>query len=125
MSSYYDYYDSSSDDLDSWSDDSDWSDYDDSMSNSTCVPTDCKIELYPRTQFRGVSVTLTTDSLDLADFDNKVESLKVTGNCNWTLYTEKDHQGVGQSFSSGDYKNAASIRRVLRKASSAKNDGCV
>jgi len=102
-----------------------YNNYDASLGNSTCVPTDCKLELFPRTQFRGVSVTFTGDSLDLADFDKKVESLKVTGNCDWTLYTEKDHQGTSQSFSSGEYKNAASLRKVLRKASSAKNDGCV
>ena len=98
-----------------------------SMINSACLPTNCKLVLFSRTQFRGVPVTLTTDSLDLADFDNKVESLIVIGNCKWTLYTEKYHRGVSQSFSRRrrGYKNAASIRKVLRKASSAKNDGCV
>lgn len=90
-----------------------------------CVPTDCKLELFSRTLFRKDSLALTGDSLNLKDFDNKVESLRVTGNCRWTLYNDQDHQGVNQSFTPGDYKNAASVRKVLRKASSAKIDGCV
>ena len=107
-------------------------DYDNSGNNTAttttatpCVPTDCKVELFSRTLLRGDSVTLTASSLDLNDFDNKLESLRVSGNCKWTLFTEKDHQGVSQSFLPGDYKNAATVRKVLRKASSAEINECL
>lgn len=92
---------------------------------NACIETDCKIELFSRTLFRGTNVTLTTGSKDLADFDNKVESLRVSGNCQWKVYTEKDHAGVEQSFTIGDFKNAKSVRKILRKGSSVKNNGCI
>merc|ERR1712110_538264 len=92
---------------------------------NACIETDCKIELFSRTLFRGTNVTLTTGSKDLADFDNKVESLRVSGNCQWKVYTEKDHAGVEQSFTIGDFKNAKSVRNILRKGSSVKNNGCI
>jgi len=112
--------------LDSWDNYDDY-DYDTATTTTAtpCVPTDCKVELFSRTLFRGDSVTLTAGSLDLNDFDNKLESLRVSGNCKWTLFTEKDHQGVSQSFLPGDYKNAATLRKVLRKASSAEVNECL
>jgi len=89
-----------------------------------CIPADCKIELFPRTLLRETGVVVTDDTEDLADFDNKTESLRVTGNCQWQVWTDKSFAGVSQTFTPGEYRNAATVRKVLRKASSVKNLGC-
>jgi len=90
-----------------------------------CIPADCQIELFSRTLLRGKNVTITTDTKNLADFDNKVESLKVSGNCQWRVWTETDFKGAEQSFTTGEFKNARTIKNVLRKASSVENIGCI
>jgi len=89
-----------------------------------CIPAACKIELFPKTLLRETGVTISDDTEDLAAFDNKTESLKVSGNCRWEVWTDKNFEGVSQTFAPGEYKNAATLRKVLRKASSVKNLGC-
>jgi len=89
-----------------------------------CIPAACKIELFPKTLLRETGVTIADDTKDLAAFDNKTESLRVSGNCRWQVWTDKNFEGVSQTFAPGEYKNAATLRKVLRKASSVKNLGC-
>merc|ERR1711963_337739 len=47
----------------------------------------CKLIMYDQTYFRGQSLELNGDVNDLSDlsFDNEVASLKIEGDCNWTL----------------------------------------
>ena len=89
-------------------------------------PEDCKIELFPKTLLRGTPLALDNNMADLAieDFDNKVQSIRVSGKCNWTVFRDVGYRGRSQLFLPGEYKNAATIRTVLRKASSVRNEGC-
>jgi len=94
----------------------------------TCDVSQCKLELFTKTLLRGEKVVLTGDvgDLDGLGFDDKVISLRVNGTCRWELFRDTDYQGASQSFvASGTYKNAVSLSKVFRKASSAKIAGCV
>merc|ERR1719245_2039693 len=89
-----------------------------------CPKIDCKIELFSKTLFRGDKIEVTADMEELGDFDNKVQSIKVSGTCSWTVFVDESYQGVSQTFMPGEYRNAATIKLVLKKASSVQNIGC-
>merc|ERR1719150_3089571 len=89
-----------------------------------CPKIDCKIELFSKTLFRGDKIEVTADMEELGDFDNKVQSIKVSGTCSWKVYVDESNQGVFQTFMPGEYRNAATIKLVLKKASSVQNIGC-
>merc|ERR1719461_2737036 len=89
-----------------------------------CPRIDCKIELFSKTLFRGDKIEVTADMEELGDFDNKVQSIKVSGTCSWKVFVDEDNQGVSRTFMPGEYRNAASIKLVLKKASSVQNIGC-
>ena len=89
-----------------------------------CPKIDCKIELFSKTLFRGDKIEVTADMEELGDFDNKVQSIKVSGTCSWKVFVDESNQGVFQTFMPGEYRNAATIKLVLKKASSVQNIGC-
>jgi len=89
-----------------------------------CPKIDCKIELFSKTLFRGDKIEVTADMEELGDFDNKVQSIKVSGTCSWKVFVDESNQGVSQTFMPGEYRNAATIKLVLKKASSVQNIGC-
>merc|ERR1711884_744506 len=89
-----------------------------------CPKIDCKIELFSKTLFRGDKIEVTADMKELGDFDNKVQSIKVSGTCSWKVYVDESNQGVFQTFMPGEYRNAATIKLVLKRASSVQNIGC-
>merc|ERR1719273_1421221 len=82
----------------------------------------CKITMYEQTYFRGSSVEITGDVSDFNDvsFDNEIASLKIEGDCCWTLFTDSNYQGVSMNFNVGEYQSATNIRDIFKKASSAK-----
>jgi hypothetical protein len=83
----------------------------------------CKITMYEQTYFRGSSVEITGDVSDFNDitFDNEIASLKIEGDCCWTIFTDSNFQGVSMNLNVGEYQSATNIRDVFKKASSAKN----
>merc|ERR1719510_1545017 len=89
-----------------------------------CPKIDCKIELFSKTLFRGDKIEVSADMEELGDFENKVQSIKVSGNCSWKVFVDQSYQGVFQTFPPGEYRNAAIIKFVLKKASSVQNIGC-
>jgi len=89
-----------------------------------CPKIDCKIELFSKTLFRGDKIEVTADMEELGDFDNKAQSIKVSGTCSWKVFVDESNQGVSQTFMPGEYRNAATIKLVLKKASSVQNIGC-
>jgi len=89
-----------------------------------CPKIDCKIELFSKTLFRGDKIEVTADMEELGDFDNKVQSIKVSGTCSWKVFVDESNQGVSQTFMPGEYRNAATIKLVLKRASSVQNIGC-
>merc|ERR1712001_545666 len=89
-----------------------------------CPKIDCKIELFSKTLFRGDKIEVSADMEELGDFDNKVQSIKVSGTCSWKVFVDESYQGMFQTFKPGEYRNAATIKFVLKKASSVQNIGC-
>merc|ERR1712241_1283230 len=89
-----------------------------------CPKIDCKIELFSKTLFRGDKIEVSADMEELGDFDNKVQSIKVSGTCSWKVFVDERNEGVSQTFMPGEYRNAATIKLVLKKASSVQNIGC-
>jgi len=82
----------------------------------------CKMTMFEQTYFRGNSVEITGDVSDFNDvsFDNEIASLKIEGDCCWTLFTDSNYQGVSMNLNVGEYQSATNIRDIFKKASSAK-----
>ena len=87
------------------------------------VPTTCKMTMYDQTYFRGKSVEITGNVSDFKTikFDNLIASVKIEGNCCWTLFADKNFQGSSIKLKIGEYQSATNIIDVFKKASSAKN----
>ena len=101
-----------------------------STSNTRSAPTlpptllpACKMAIYDQTYFRGKSVEITENVNDFITikFDNSIASVKVEGNCCWTLFADKNYQGASIKLKIGEYQSATNIIDVFKKASSAKN----
>merc|ERR1712008_420468 len=82
----------------------------------------CKMTMYDQTYFRGQSVEITGDLSDFDDlsFDDEVSSVKIEGDCCWTLYTDLNFQGVSVNLNVGEYQSPTKIKHVFKKASSAE-----
>ena len=82
----------------------------------------CKMTMYDQTYFRGQSVEITGDLSDFDDlsFDDEVSSVKIEGDCCWTLYTDSNFQGVSVNLNVGEYQSPTKIKDVFKKASSAE-----
>jgi len=84
----------------------------------------CKMIMYDETYFRGQSIEITGDVSDFNDdtfkFDNEVASLKIEGDCCWTLYTDSNFKGVSMKLNVGGYQSPTNIRNIFKKASSAQ-----
>ena len=97
-----------------------------STSASTLPPTflpACKMAMYDQTYFRGKSVEITENVNDFITikFDNSIASVKVEGNCCWTLFADKNHHGASIKLKIGEYQSATNIIDVFKKASAVKN----
>ena len=103
-------------------------DYDSYASTTTQATTTtvtlgfCKMTMYDQTYFRGQSVEITGDLSDFDDlsFDDEVSSVKIEGDCCWTLYTDSNFQGVSVNLNVGEYQSPTKIKDVFKKASSAE-----
>merc|ERR1712048_1364127 len=83
----------------------------------------CKLIMYDQTYFRGKSVEITADTNDFNDinFDNAVASVKIEGNCCWTLLTDSNYKGDLAVLNPGKYQSGNDFKEVFKKASSARN----
>ena len=86
------------------------------------VPT-CKMTMYDQTYFRGKSAEITGNVSDFKTikFDNLIASVKIEGNCCWTLFADKNFQGASIKLKIGEYQSATNIIDVFKKASAVKN----
>ena len=78
--------------------------------------------MYEKTGYRGQVAEVTGDMSDFNDisFDNAVQSLKIEGNCCWTILTEPNYRGDSIVLMKGEYdRNTADIEEIYMKASSA------
>ena len=85
----------------------------------------CKLTLFSSTHFRGASKIFNSNAMTLDDFAAKVASLKIEGNCCWTLFTEENFGGDKQILNGPkDYGSPTQIRDVYKRAKSAKQHRC-
>jgi len=95
-------------------------------STTTLAPTTtlgfCKMVMFDKTYLRGQPVEITGDESDFNDFsfDNEIASLKIEGDCCWTLFADSNFQGASIQLNVGEYQSATDIKRVFKKASSAR-----
>merc|ERR1711879_800936 len=82
----------------------------------------CKMIMYDQTYFRGKKVEITADVRDFKDidFDDAIASIKIEGNCCWTLLTDADYKGdLAVLNGPGEYQSGNDFKEVFKKASSA------
>lgn len=85
----------------------------------------CKLILFSSTHFRGASKIFNSNAMTLDDFAAKVASLKIEGNCCWTLFTEENFGGDKQILNGPkDYGSPTQIRDIYKRAKSAKFHRC-
>ncbi len=100
--------------------------YDDfeEATTTTTAKTTCsgKIFLYSKTYRRGKEVELDTDMEDLSDidFDNRLKSLKVEGDCCWRIFVDAAFGGTSMIFRAGEYDSASKLASLVNKASSVQ-----
>merc|ERR1719499_1323920 len=83
----------------------------------------CKLILYSRTHFRGDSLEIEkdTDSLASQNFDDKLASVDVEGNCCWEIFVDENFSGQSMKFQrQGRFPSAVDLRHIFQKASSVK-----
>merc|ERR1711923_334766 len=82
----------------------------------------CKMVMFDKTYLRGQPVEITGDESDFNDFsfDNEIASLKIEGDCCWTLFADSNFQGASIQLNVGEYQSATDIKKVFKKASSAR-----
>ena len=86
--------------------------------------TPCKLTLFSSTYFRGSSTFFNTFAESLGNFNDKVGSLKIEGECCWSLFTKENFTGDEITLSKGDYKSATKIRQIYKRAKSVKPHTC-
>jgi len=112
----YDYYDDSFDSLPN-------------LSQTTTTAAPCtigKLTLYSQTYFRGETVEIQNDSENLDDFnfDDKIGSVNIEGNCCWRIYVDAKYSGSFLELKPAEYQSAIDIQTIFKKASSAKMYTC-
>jgi len=95
----------------------------------TTTPTPCtigKLTLYSQTYFRGETVEIQNDSENLDDFnfDDKIGSVNIEGNCCWRIYVDGNYSGSFLELKPAEYQSAIDIQTIFKKASSAKMYTC-
>ena len=86
----------------------------------------CKLILYSLTHLRGQSVEIDGDvnSLESLNFDDKVASVDVKGNCCWEIFVDDNFTGDSMFFRRQEYESAVDIQKIYQKASSVQNRSC-
>ena len=90
---------------------------------TTTTPfTPCKLTLYSLTHFRGdfVEINNNVSSLNSLQFDNKVASLNVEGNCCWKIFVDDNLIGDFMQFRRQEYRSAVDIQRIYQQGSSVQ-----
>ena len=92
---------------------------------STTPKTTCsgKIVLYSKTYRRGDKVELNGDLKDLSelDFDNRLKSVAVEGDCCWRIFTDAGFSGGAMLFRANNvYDSATKLSLLVNKASSVQ-----
>jgi len=83
------------------------------------------ITLFDKTYLRGESESFNEDTEHLKDFDDKLVSVEVEGNCCWTVFTETGYKGASHSFVEGKFRSLSQVGNVFRDGSSLrKSDVC-
>jgi len=67
-------------------------------------------------------LTVTDDTKDLDEFNNKLVSASVEGNCCWTVFTKDGFEGGSEQFKEGKYTSVVSVGKVFRGGVSVRKD---
>merc|ERR1719367_1965330 len=99
------------------------------LSQTTTTAAPCtigKLTLYSQTYFRGETVEIQNDSENLDDFnfDDKIGSVNIEGNCCWRIYVDGNYSGSFLELKPAEYQSAIDIQTIFKKASSAKMHTC-
>lgn len=99
------------------------------LSQTTTTAAPCtigKLTLYSQTYFRGETVEIQNDSENLDDFnfDDKIGSVNIEGNCCWRIYVDGNYSGSFLELKPAEYQSAIDIQTIFKKASSAKMYTC-
>ena len=73
--------------------------------------------------YRGDSLEIEndTDSLASQNFDDKLASIDVEGNCCWEIFVDENFSGQSMKFQrQGRFPSAVDLRHIFQKASSVK-----
>merc|ERR1712223_312120 len=97
-----------------------------SQTTTTAPCTIGKLTLYSQTYFRGETVEIQNDSENLDDFnfDDKIGSVNIEGNCCWRIYVDGNYSGSFLELKPAEYQSAIDIQTIFKKASSAKMYTC-
>ena len=105
------------------------SEYDSILEKEVTTSAPCtsgKLTLYSKTYFRGESIEIEEDvsSFLNLNFDDRIGSVNVEGNCCWKIYVDEEYNGVFMELSPKEYQSATDIKSIFKKASSAEMFSC-
>merc|ERR1719150_2831898 len=92
-----------------------------STTTTPAGPCSGSLTLFSKTYNRGENVTVTEDTPDLDEFNNRLVSALVEGDCCWAVYTEGSYSGDREVFRPGQqYDSVVSVGNTFRKGVSVR-----
>merc|ERR1712165_481727 len=92
-----------------------------STTTTPAGPCSGSLTLFSKTYNRGENVTVTEDTPDLDEFNNRLVSALVEGDCCWAVYTEGSYSGDSEVFRHGQqYDSVVSVGKTFRKGASVR-----
>jgi len=94
-----------------------------STTSTPAGPCSGSLTLFSKTYNRGENVTVTEDTPDLDEFNNRLVSALVEGDCCWAVYTGENYSGDSEVFRHGQkYDSVVSVGNTFRKGVSVKKN---
>merc|ERR1712038_1015442 len=92
-----------------------------STTTTPAGPCSGSLTLFSKTYNRGENVTVTEDTPDLDEFNNRLVSALVEGDCCWAVYTGENYSGDSEVFRHGQqYDSVVSVGKTFRKGVSVR-----
>merc|ERR1712038_798632 len=91
------------------------------ISTTPAGPCSGSLTLFSKTYNRGENVMVTEDTSDLDEFNNRLVSALVEGDCCWAVYTGGSYSGDSKVFRHGQkYDSVVSVGNTFRKGVSVR-----
>ena len=83
--------------------------------------------VYDNSNFRGRSLLILQQNAGFRNdyFNDRVDSLKISGSCDWILYKDDDFLGTSYLYEPGDYSTLAGVSNVISSARALPPSGTV